>query len=72
MVLLTLPIPIPDKEKKWCVKDLRETFNLIFISIQLSEMQGTLRVNDFANFTGEDLFGVFFNKVTGLQLANFF
>ena len=72
MVFLTLPIPIPDKEKKWCVKDLHETFNLICISIQLSEMQGTLRVNDFANFTGEDLFGVFFNKVTGLQLANFF
>ena len=72
MVFLTLPIPIPDKEKKWCVKDLHETFNLICISIQLSEMQGTLRFNDFANFTGEDLFGVFFNKVTGLQLANFF
>ena len=33
--VLTVPVLIPDEEKK---------FNLIFISMQLSEMHGSLRV----------------------------
>ena len=76
--MLTLPVPISDKEKRikvnfyfhaslWYlkrfyegIKDLHKTFwgttkkcenkNLIFVSIQLSEMHGTGRVNSQTDF----------------------